>query len=891
MQVRYTTLYPVTYIANQLSYYMSDSTYLDPSAAIPLPMPAASVLGLADGINAESPFAQLTQVLQHPQAGLSLRNIRWHFGFFKDIFVGYQLVDWILVNFDSVTRRSQAVTAGNRLMERGVFRSPHRPGAFLDGYYFYEFTEAALRCKIQPPVPTKSQNSLMTSIGFADMVSRYGTGSNNPSPSASRPASRQGSNAPSLINDIEPSAAPATSAANTNGVTSTMPKVTTLDSRDARKQGPRPNSLREIPGDMAVDPRVGSISAQPMSRLRVRSDLPVSSAPTGPGTTSFSLRAEDSTGSSSTSVGRRGADADHERQRLAGDGQRVPGSSSGHSVHGDAQTAPSPQGVAFEFERTPDIFPEQLRGNSRRPLPKSLHQSRAFALDLDQQRRSTRFEQCVVHLDAVHNPTTCFHLSVNWLNCTNHLVDELVRGWARMAERCGMRLVEAPRAQDTSAEDNHPFHSPIRIALAAPPPHVSRIFDPEWVSEFALFGADDAEMDDCDSSEPGDCDSMEPSMDVGGDAAQARDPAAQRRHTRVLKRMARCIPTFPFERELLEEQDFVLDVEAEASHPPSSLMGREYTYDRAGHQYTQYVHRSGTAFVQICGPGQFLWLNNYLYTSHQSHVRPPAQSQSNATSLAAGALQMSLGSYSTRSEASSVTPAAGSVPDMSAASTPASRQLGRLAHSTSGGGRVANGNTGHDTDAYLPSNRAAPVYYPMRPSRAMWPHQVLSSLARNRSPERRLEIPDEYSAQIVDDLGKLPADYDAVNAAVTRVAVMRAASGMEHGSRDVAHRRGSHAGLVNERRDWREPASGSPSGVSQTDAGPDALRANFIEICKDKNSLEMFWQQTIRRYRNGWRDIKTMQLAAGEPQRSKPMVVDMFSEAMWQQRRHMPPTT
>ncbi|KAJ2207724.1 hypothetical protein EV180_006943, partial [Coemansia sp. RSA 518] len=130
----------------------------------------------------------------------------------------------------------------------------------------------------------------------------------------------------------------------------------------------------------------------------------------------------------------------------------------------------------------------------------------------------------------------------------------------------------------------------------------------------------------------------------------------------------------------------------------------------------------------------------------------------------------------------------------------------------------------------------------------------------------------------------LPADFDSVNAAVTRVAVMRDAA-------TPSGRSGRSKHVVNETRgEWAGSTSGL-AGVSPADAGPDALRANFIEICTDENSLKMFWQQTIQRYRSGWRDIKSMQSVAGEPQRSRPMVVDKFSEAMWQPRRHLPPTT
>ncbi|KAJ1997484.1 vacuolar membrane-associated protein iml1, partial [Coemansia thaxteri] len=250
-----------------------------------------------------------------------------------------------------------------------------------------------------------------------------------------------------------------------------------------------------------------------------------------------------------------------------------------------------------------------------------------FKLDLDQQRKSTRVENCMVHLDAVQNPMTCFHLSINWLNCTNHLVDEMVQGWARMADRCGMRLVEAPRAQDTALEDSHPFHSPIRINLERPPPPIEELFDDEWIHEFQFFGDPDSEPEssvDLDSDADSDNDEEQLSQDSSSEEPPKCEQLSRARRARTVRRMAKCVPAFAFERELLEEQNFILDVEAESNFPASSLLHREYTFERQGHQYTQYVHRSGTAFVQICGPGQFLWINNYLFTSHQSHMRPQA---------------------------------------------------------------------------------------------------------------------------------------------------------------------------------------------------------------------------------------------------------------------------
>ncbi|KAJ1676088.1 vacuolar membrane-associated protein iml1, partial [Spiromyces aspiralis] len=93
---------------------------------------------------------------------------------------------------------------------------------------------------------------------------------------------------------------------------------------------------------------------------------------------------------------------------------------------------------------------------------------RSFVLDLDPSSSCTRNENALLHLDAVHNPWTCFHLSLNWLNCTSRLINDLVQRWSVTAERCGMRLVEAPLVTDIA--ETHPFYSPITIKLALLPP-------------------------------------------------------------------------------------------------------------------------------------------------------------------------------------------------------------------------------------------------------------------------------------------------------------------------------------------------------------------------------------------------------------------------------------
>ncbi|KAJ2761717.1 vacuolar membrane-associated protein iml1, partial [Coemansia nantahalensis] len=433
---------------------------------------------------------------------------------------------------------------------------------------------------------------------------------------------------------------------------------------------------------------------------------------------------------------------------------------------------------------------------------------------------------------------------------------EMVHGWAQMAERCGMRLVEAPRAQDTSTEINHPFHSPINITLELPPPPAESIFDADWVAEVGHLGESDSEPE----SEP----DLDPDLDGSGGGRE------EARRARTLRRMARCLPTYPFERELLEEQDFVLDVEAEANYPAAGLVSRDHTFERAEHEFTQYVHRSGTAFVQIRGPGQFLWINNYLYASHQSYSRQSQAGPSAAQQLAGEAAAAAAG--------------------------------GTAGDAAGAGGGWAMGRSATGGSGAAPSS-TVPVYYPARHVREMWPHQYIKTFARYRTPDQRLELPEAYSQQIVDELGRLPTDFDSVNAAVTRVAEMDRAfgrTGWSGGQGDGRDTRVPPHGLPLRRNsipaslpasdtasEWA-PVPVSPDTVPG-DPAPDALRANFLEICKDKNSLEMFWHYTVRRYRTAWRSLRAPQGPACESPTTRAMVVDVLGDALWQSRRGVPP--
>ena len=194
---------------------------------------------------------------------------------------------------------------------------------------------------------------------------------------------------------------------------------------------------------------------------------------------------------------------------------------------------------------------------------KKVELSRKILIDLDPQKKSYRIETAVLHFDAVHNPNNCFHFHLHWLMCTSRLLDDMLQSWSRFAEKCGLKLVEAP----VESQDN-PFQAPIEIYPCVLPPKVNA----DWI------------------------------------------PGSFK------------VPELLFEIALLKKFGFVLDVEADDRFPMDHIA---YSFKRTAYKYSQYVHRSGTAFVQIRESGNgFLWVNNRLQLLRSSVIQLPEQLRS-----------------------------------------------------------------------------------------------------------------------------------------------------------------------------------------------------------------------------------------------------------------------
>ncbi|KAK5665637.1 vacuolar membrane-associated protein iml1 [Batrachochytrium dendrobatidis] len=187
--------------------------------------------------------------------------------------------------------------------------------------------------------------------------------------------------------------------------------------------------------------------------------------------------------------------------------------------------------------------------------------SRQINIDMDPQRKSTRQERAVLHYDTTHNPKNCYHIQLHWLVCTPRLIEDMLRSWGRIAEKCSLKLVEAPMEQPQMFSDDNPFQSVILVPLSLMPPKLSEV-----ISRLGL---------DID------------------------------------------VPPMWFEAELVRSQNFVLDIESDLLFPKDKIL---CSFTPLPYLRTQYVHRSGVALVQLCEEGKFMWAENRVFLAGNSNT-------------------------------------------------------------------------------------------------------------------------------------------------------------------------------------------------------------------------------------------------------------------------------
>ncbi|WFD32754.1 vacuolar membrane-associated protein iml1 [Malassezia sp. CBS 17886] len=213
--------------------------------------------------------------------------------------------------------------------------------------------------------------------------------------------------------------------------------------------------------------------------------------------------------------------------------------------------------------------------------------SRSMLIDLDPGKKSNHAEVAVLHHDLAHNAENGFNFQLHWLGTSARLIEDIVQSWTRIVERYGLCLVEAPIAQIKDVGMHNAFQAPLQIHLALPPPRPA---------EYAHL-LDNARLAQHSAELPEPCDDSE---------------AWLFRH--VLTRFTTHADQL-FEIALLRQHGFVLDQEASSRYPSDMIL--EYSSRPMNFDHTQFVHRSGVAFVQVLGGLEgFLWLKNRFRISH-----------------------------------------------------------------------------------------------------------------------------------------------------------------------------------------------------------------------------------------------------------------------------------
>lgn len=91
---------------------------------------------------------KLVAILQSHE-GIPIIDRHWHLKFYRNCFLGMDLVDFLVEHFEDIETREEAVDYGNKLMSEKVFSHVVSTHNFLDGHYFYylgkKFTENAAK--------------------------------------------------------------------------------------------------------------------------------------------------------------------------------------------------------------------------------------------------------------------------------------------------------------------------------------------------------------------------------------------------------------------------------------------------------------------------------------------------------------------------------------------------------------------------------------------------------------------------------------------------------------------------------------------------------------------------------------------------------------------------
>lgn len=167
--------------------------------------------------------------------------------------------------------------------------------------------------------------------------------------------------------------------------------------------------------------------------------------------------------------------------------------------------------------------------------------------------------------DIIHNPAIAFHFEINWIGTTARCIDDTLQMWSRTIERYGLKLVEAYVDEIIDIRRQNIFQSTFPVPLCIPPPPLPA-------------------------------------------GSTSQDPQY-------------------YETAILRHFGFILDIEAANRY--SDTVDVFYSYRRKKFTHSQFVHKTGLAFVQIVGGKEgFRWLTNRLFVASNSRS---GQTKTNTT--------------------------------------------------------------------------------------------------------------------------------------------------------------------------------------------------------------------------------------------------------------------
>ncbi len=266
--------------------------------------------------------------------------------------------------------------------------------------------------------------------------------------------------------------------------------------------------------------------------------------------------------------------------------------------------SPKPERARSGANSNTNSSEQELRSGAATPTGRRpvVTLSKMMRYDVDPRRRSYRPERINLHYDRIHNPDSCYHIRLEWMNVTAKLIEDSIASWAVTADRYGLMLVEAPLAEACDLASRNPFRRPYAIKLALQPPE--------------------------------------------------KQPATDFNPTSLVA-VAQPQRSF-YQKAILKKHNFVLDMEAASNFPPT--VDVTYSWGRPEYKFSQYIHRSGRVFAQVTDEGNFVLTSNKMYNSRLPQSRddkfangipqtgPPPQHLRQPTPLNSPMLRATMGS-------------------------------------------------------------------------------------------------------------------------------------------------------------------------------------------------------------------------------------------------------